>query len=997
MEFVVLGPVQARGDGSGAVAGRGHRRTLLALLLAAGGETVTTDALIDGLWPQEPPATARKTLQSHVSRLRRDLDELDRGTPEAIVSTAGGYRVDLDLHDLDAQRFEQLVDAARHELGGDPEQALAVLDEALAVWRGPAFGELAAHPGLRHEAVRLERLRRSARGDRTEALLALGHHRRAAAAARQLLDGDPLDERAHAQLLLALYRDGQQSEALASYRALRDRLRDELGVDPSPELQALHQQVLQHDPDLAAAPSAQAPSHDGPPDRRPGGGGLGADAVPVARDLVGRDEDVAAVAELVAPGRLVTLTGPGGVGKTRVAEQVVARTRDRFADGAVFVGLAAVRAAEATGDAIITALGIQPTGERSVPDVLVSALGERRLLLVLDNCEHVLGAVTPLVTAILARCPNVALLTTSRQRLGLPGEQLWQVAPLGVPDPGASRDELLATPAGRLFHLRAQQADPSFQLDEGTVGDVTELCRRLDGMPLAIELAAARTRAMAPADLVARLDQRFTLLAGGPRHESGRHRTLQAVVAWSHDLLGPDEAALFERISVFSGRVDLATVEDVCAGEGIAPGDVAGVLGELVDKSMVVADRTERGVRYRLLDTLREFGAQRLAATDDPDTWRRRHADHHVRLVEQLGPQVRGPDEPTAVAGINGAFDDIRGAHAWLVDIADVEGALRIPAALGDYFFYRLRDEVTTWARRAVGLPGAQAQPQYAAALATAAYGATSRTECDRAESEAAAAVEHAGPDARARLWALAAFGTVALYEGRLDELLVRADEVDGAADGLDDDFYRGFAGVLRVLAHSYRGDDEAALAALPDLHDAAAACGSPSMRAFALYCRGEALLDDEPDEALAALEEAVELAGEVDNALVAGVSLVSLASLHGRLGHTTAALRTYHDVITHWRGLGDHTHQLTTLRNLVALLAEVEPGERVAVLHGAATAGDTPSFGPEQERLDQAWSELEAALGSDAAAGAAARGRDLSPTRAGAVALACIDRVLAG
>lgn len=998
MEFRVLGPVEVAAGQQSTGLGRGRRRTILAVLLAAGGSVVTTDDLIAAVWGDDPPASARKSLQSHVSRLRSELGGLDASTTPPLLADADGYHIDLGRHELDAARFESLVTRARGVLDRVPERAGALLDGALRMWRGRAFGDLADHHTIRAEAVRLEQLRRTAAADRVDAQLAVGNHDRVIAELERTIVEDPLDERPPGQLMVALYRSGRQGDALETYQALRDRLQAELGVDPSPELRDLHQRILRQEPALAA-PSSR--SGGAPPRTVPRG--VASDgterAMPsgiVAPDLIGRDDDVANVVDRIGPGCLVTLTGPGGVGKTRLAEQVAARVAThRFADGVVVAALAAVRHPDNVGEALITALGIQPTGELSPVETLVAALGERQMLLLLDNCEHVLTAVTPLVEAILGRCPNVTVLATSRERLRLAGERLWPVAPLAVPGEDAGPDDVAATPAGALFRVRAEAAEPLFELTDANAPAVAELCRRLDGMPLAIELAAARIRALTPDDLVVRLNQRFSLLAGGPRHEAGRHRTLQAVVAWSYELLAPAEAEMFDRLSVFAGTFSLESAERVCAGGIIGEVDIAGLIGELVDKSMVVVARADDALRYRLLDTLREFGARRLEAVGDPDVWRQAHADHHVELAEQLGPRVRGPAERAAVAGIHAAFDDLRSAHAWLTEVGEVGGALRIPAALGDYLFYRLRDEVTTWARRAVRMPGAAEHPSYAAALTTAAYGATSRAECGRARREADRALAYAEPDTLAPVWALGALGTAALYEGRLDDLLAHAEQLAGAARRLDVHFYVAFADVLRVIGHTYRDEPEHAFAALRRLDEAAETSGSPTMRAFAYYCRGEAHLDVQPADAADALAEAVRLARDVDNALVEGVSMVSLASLRGRLGHSQQALRQFREIVAHWRRLGDHTHQLTTLRNLVVLLAQIGADEPAAVLHGAVTVGSTPSFGIEAQRLSAAWQELEARLGPDTAAAAASRGRELGPTQTSAAALQYLDALI--
>lgn len=986
MEFRVLGPVEVAAGGQTASLGRGRRRTILAALLAAGGDTITTDGLIDAVWGDAPPTTARKSLQSHVSRLRAMLADLQPpDTPSPVVSAPAGYRLALDAHEVDAVRFVRLSTRAREVLETSPEQAAALLDEALGPWRGRAYGELADHPAIRAEASRLEQMRRTAAAHHVDARLAMGRHEEVIGPLELVVAQEPLGERAHGQLMVALYRSGRQGDALAVYEALCDRLRDDLGVDPSPATQRVHQRILRQDPELAGPPSRPR-TIDGTARRSATGF--------VPQDLIGRDEDVPEVAERVAPGRLVTLTGPGGVGKTRLAQQVAARVGGRFGGGVVVAELAAVRDADSVGDALVTALGIQPTGEVSAAETLVSALGERQVLLLLDNCEHVLWTIATLVGAILRRCPNVGILATSRERLHLGGEQLWQVAPLGVPGRGAGPGEIERTPAGALFCLRACAADPAFELTGANAPAVAELCRRLDGMPLAIELAAARLRAMSAQDLVARLDQRFSLLAGGPRHEGGRHRTLQAVVAWSYDLLDPLEARLFDRLSVFAGAFSLETAERVCAGGRVGPAEVAGLVGELVDKSMVVVDRRGGDVRYRLLDTLREFGTRRLVEADDPEVWRRAHATHHVELAEQLGPLVRGPEERAAVAGLDAVFDDLRSAHAWLTGAIDVEGALRLPAALGDYAFYRLRDEVTTWARRAVALPDAPSHPAYPAALTTAAYGATVRDECERTRREAEEALARAAPGSMARVWSVAALGVADLYEGRLGDLLATADRLETLARHLSVPFYVAFAGVLRVIGHAYQGELDGAFASLRDLDEAAEVSGSLTMRAFARYCRGEAQLESQPSQAAEALEEAVGLAREVDNALIEGVSLVSLASLRGRLGASDHALRLFRETVAHWQRLGDHTHQLTTLRNLVALLTQIEADEPAAVLHGAVTAGVTPTFGLEAQRLDAAWRELEARLGPEAAA-AAQRGRELRTAQVGLVTLDYLDGLI--
>ncbi|WP_205855800.1 BTAD domain-containing putative transcriptional regulator, partial [Phytoactinopolyspora endophytica] len=587
MRFLALGPVGVVTSGRRVTLARGQQRTILALLLAGDGEIVSADRLVDALWGSSPPYTARKSLQSHVSRLRHQLLSLAPGEPTPLKSAPDGYRLDLTVHEFDARMFRDLLGQAKRSR--DPREKLALLDQAESCWDGPAFGDLATHPGLTSAARHLDQQREAAAADRIDALLALGRHDETLQTLPRVVEAEPFDERAHGQLMRAFVAAGRRAAALATFQEVQTRLRDELGVDPSPELRGLHEEILRQD----TVPPPPPLSPTTPP----------AESTRRSDPLLGRDRDIEILSTWLRSASLVTLTGPGGIGKTRLAERLVEHTAATWRDGVIPCALAHVRDAEGVGGALITALAIQPSGGQSVTDALVSGLGDRHLLLLLDNCEHVLEALTPHVAAIVAGCPGVTVLATSRERLRLSNERVWPVTPLGVPSEGAPTADVLATPAGSLFRMRAQAVDPAFRLSDTNAGAVAELCRRLDGMPLAIELAAARTRALAPAALVERLNQRFAVLAGGPRHEGGRHRTLEAVVAWSYDLLAADEADLFDRLAVFAGAAPLQAIEAVCADSHLPTWKIAGLLGELVDKSMVVAQHDGDDLRYRLLDT----------------------------------------------------------------------------------------------------------------------------------------------------------------------------------------------------------------------------------------------------------------------------------------------------------------------------------------------------------------------------------------------------------
>jgi predicted ATPase/DNA-binding SARP family transcriptional activator len=986
MQFRVLGPVELAADGRRVVLSSERQRAVLAALLAHPGETLSADRLVAVVWGDRPPASAHQSLHSHISRLRRVLATAAGGDPGTIVTDARGYRLVLGAHDVDATRFEMLLTQAHSQRDRDPGQAVALLDEALGLWRGPAFGDLAARDidMVRSEATRLEQLRAAAIADRIDAMLALGGHAQVIGQLEATVADDPLAERPHGQLMLALYRSGRQADALATYRTFRRRLREETGLDPSPGLQQLHERMLRQDPDLAVTDQ----SRDAPAGALPGAGS-GA-MTPSATggaarygDLVGRDDDTAAIESLLGAARVVTLTGPAGVGKTRLASEVAGRVGDRFPDGVGVCSLAAVPDPASLPAAIVGALGIQHKGERSAEQILLAALGTRRFLLVLDNCEHLREPVAALVDQVRRRCARVVVLSTSREYLHLPDERVWEVAPLPVPPAGASPAEVAEAPAGALFCARARALSQRFTLTGENAPAVAEICRRLDGIPLAIELAAARIRAFAPSDLAERLEHRFRLLTAGPTGPTGaagRHRTLQQAVDWSYELLSETEARLFDRLSVFASSFSLAAAERVCVDDHLAGPDIAGVLAELVDKSMVATAPAGGQVRYQLLDTMRLYGARRLELSSAAQRYQRAHAVYYVDLAEALAPAVRGADERTALATIDAEFDNLRLAHAWLVDAGEADPALRLTAALHDYAHYRLRDEIITWTRRALELPGARERPAFAAALATAARGALHRGEIDRARGNANTALAHAEPDSLPVLWALHVLTEAALYQGRLTEALALADQRADLATRTGQHYYRAIAGVSRVLANLYDGSQADALTYVDDARQAAEACGNLTALAWVRYAHGEALMDLEPRRAAELLEQAIDTATQIDSQLARGVALVSLASLLGRRGDTRRALQLFRDAVSHWRGIGDHTHQVTTLRNLVELLAHVGADEAAAVLHGAVVTGATPSFGAEADRVDTAWRRVVDRLGAERADGAAERGRRMTP-----------------
>ncbi len=969
MEFQVLGPVAIVDDQHEVVPVSTMRRRLLAALLVHAGEPVSVDSLVDLLWPAGPPAGAVASLHAHVSRLRATLRSVSAGGVPALVTGPAGYQLRLDADQLDATRFERLVQRATADPG--TPAASEGLDAGLALWRGSAYGEFADEPFARAEATRLSELRLGAVEQRAETGLALGRHTELVAPMLRFTAEHPLRERAHAALMLALYRSGRQADALAVFRELRRRLVTDLGLEPSAALQQLEADLLAQRREI----DGQPPSSPVEPERRL--------PEPVT-SLLGRDNDVAAVLDSLRSARLLTLTGVGGVGKTRLALAAAATSAGGYPDGTVLCELAAVADPEAVAPAVATTLGITQQAAATVEDSVVAGLRGRRLLLVLDNCEHVIDAAGRLAQRVAASCPQVTVLATSRQPLAIDGERRWGVDPLS------------AEVAARLFAERAAAVDPGF--DGAAESDaIAEICRRLDGVPLAIELAAARVAALGASELARRLDHRFGLLTAGPRG-TGRHRTLRAVVDWSYELLPDAERAVFDGLSVFAGSFTLDAAEAVCCGDGVAREDVAGLVAELTDRCLVVVDRSGSEPRYRLLETLRQYAGQRLAERGEATEVARRFVAYYLELAERAEPHLRGRQEAHWVAVLDRELDNSRAAHRHALEWPDPDAAVRLPVALHYYAHFRLRSEIASWAESALALPGAGRHRLHPELCGTAAEGAGNRGDLARARELAdrglGAAAGHPGAAQRS----LETHAAVALYEGRLEDSVGYVHRWLAATEAAGEHFHSAFGYLHQALAHSYGGRGAAARPRVAAAERAAAAAGNPTQLAWSAYVRGETLADDDPDGAIAHLEDAIVRAEAVRNSFVAGVARVSLSALRSRHGSATTALRSFREVIEHWQQLGDWTHQWTTLRNLAELLARIGADEAAAVLHGAVTHPRTgaPAFGAGEHRLAAVAATLAQRLGAESFAAVARRGADLGEDEVVGHALTEIDRVLA-
>jgi predicted ATPase/DNA-binding SARP family transcriptional activator len=686
IEFRILGSIEAGGDEGSLALGAPKQRALLAFLLLNANTVVSRDRLVDALWGAEPPRSAVSSLQVYVHGLRRALGA------ERIERHGTGYRLQLEPAELDLNRFEQLVEGASDALSaGRAADAAEDLRQALALWIGAPLADLAGEPVHVAEAAPLEERRLRALELLHDAELALGRHDELIAEFERLIAAEPYRERFRAQHALALYRSGRQVDALAACRAARELLVDELGIDPGPELQELERRILQHDPTLAA-PDAPAPAR------------LRLPTPPTP--LVGRRLEVAAICALLRRNdvRLVTLTGPGGAGKTRLALAAAAELGPELRDGAVFVDLAPVHDPELLGSVLAQALGASETAE-GVEDGLAAHLRDRSLVLLLDNLEQLVPDVE-LISRLLASARRLLVLATSRTPLRLAGEHEYPVPPLALPDAGAGMtfEQLAANDAVRLFSARAGAVDPAFQLDEDNVAAVAEVCARLDGLPLAIELAAARSKLLPPETMGRRLDRALDLLVGGAQDLPGRQRTLRATLEWSHGLLSEDESTLFARLAVFAGGWTLDAAEAVCGGNGL---DVFETLASLVDKSLVRPLRRPTGEpRFTMLETIREYAGELLEASGEEETVRRRHCEDVLERLEAATAAWHAGADPqeTLFPYLDEEHDNLRAALAWAADAGETE--LEVRLAVSARWYWVLKGHLSEGRRVFEGIVG---------------------------------------------------------------------------------------------------------------------------------------------------------------------------------------------------------------------------------------------------------------------------------------------------
>jgi predicted ATPase/DNA-binding SARP family transcriptional activator len=676
VEVRVLGPLEITSSDGTSIAIPGTKmRGLVAMLALESGRVVLPERISDALWGDDGGGRPLNTLQQVVSKLRRVLAE--SGEPDRIVTRPSGYLLDIDDQAVDAQRFEQLVGRARDQMTSDPEAASRTLADALALWRGPTLADVPDSEVMSSVRARLDELRATAMEDRVDAELARGRHQRLVPELEALVAQEPLRERRWGQLMLALYGAGRQADALRAFQRARDTLADQLGIEPGPELRRIEAAVLAQDATLVTPVAVEASS-------APVGAGIrrrGNVRHPISA-CIGREADTARLIGLSARYRLVTLTGPGGVGKTRLATEVALSLTERTRDGVWWVELSPARDAGDVVAAIEQALGLEPaTAAESSPSAAVTvtaALANREALLVLDNCEHLVDALGPIVEEVLGSCADLRVVATSREGLGIAGELLFAVRPL----------ELAA--AIELFEERIEAVGADVNDARGAAA-VVQICERLDRLPLALELAAARARHLPLGDILARLDQHVDALGDGPRSASARQRNLRAVADWSYDLLDASERVVFERLAVFAGGATLAAARRVCAGHGVAETAVETTLDRLVDKSLVVADRGPSGTRYRMLQTLADYARDRLIARGAWEDIQRAHAAWVCELAGTV--QQGAPTTGDTVAMVQDEDVAIRQAITWSL-ASDPVLALEISTRLCPFWFGTMRVSV---------------------------------------------------------------------------------------------------------------------------------------------------------------------------------------------------------------------------------------------------------------------------------------------------------------
>ncbi|HUQ62462.1 MAG TPA: BTAD domain-containing putative transcriptional regulator [Acidimicrobiales bacterium] len=952
VEFRILGPLEVLdADGNPVPLGPPRQHALLVALLLHRRSPLSVERLIDLLWGDAAPETAATVVHGSVAGLRRALEprRRDHASGSLLVTRPTGYKIDVPDDRIDAIRFERLIAEARRHLRADPSRASATLSEALSLWRGTALAGLDGD-FVRNAARRLEERRLDALEARIEADLALGRHHDVLGELDEAVVRHPLRERLWSLYLLALYRCGRQADALAAYRTVRRILGEELGLTPGPELRDLEQAILEQHPSLDAPGATR---------RRP--------RLPTPLDpFIGRRREIQELRSLLEAHRLVTLVGAAGIGKTRAALEIARSMADRFSAGAWFVDLAPLSTPALVAQTAADVLGVQAEPGVSITETVAAALASRDALVVLDNCEHLVRACADFAGAVATAGPGVRLLATSRERLGVPGEVVLSLPPLPVPEPDEPWERAATNEAVCLFAARAAAARPGFRVTEANVGLARDICRRLDGIPLALELAAARVGTLPLGSIAERLeDLTFALDHGAPEVGRGRHRGLAAAVEWSYGTLTEPAQLLFERLSVFAGGFTLEAAEAGGVGGQVRVRDVAPLLSQLVARSLVqLQHESPLDGRYRMLEPLRLYARTRLEGRQEARPAAYRHARHYLLRAEQIEPHLFAAGSKVWLERLRAESANLRAALEWLFGPdGDPQLGVRLAGLLWHVWdLSGARAEGLHWLRaglRVVDRPEARMELLGPAAL----------LHLGLAELEAARELSAEELDLARRVgdkrWegdALTRLGTVAWATGDLGAAESCYRDAISALDDAGDPWRSAIAQVH--LARVYRDSGELAKAK-ETAHQASVSSGivnEDTVVGFALDILASIMHAlGQSDSASALAEEALVRyravgyrEGEASALHLAGTLLLARDALH-------PAAETFAAALELCRRMGHRAGIATNLEGLARVMGTAGQDRTAAALLGAARA-QRDAIGLAQPAPERRASERESA-----------------------------------